>query len=295
MPNGEENVRLAILMTSHNRVANTLDCLTALKKQKPCKASVDLFLVDDGSTDGTALAASGIFPNATVIRGDGNLYWGGGMRLAFSQAMRKDYDFYLWLNDDTHLDEDALLRIFQAYADASLQLGGLLIIVGSTHDHESETVTYGGWRRRAGKLGSISWELIPPQMEHWTLCDTMNGNCVLIPRTVVERNGNLDTNFTHAMGDLDYGLRAIKKGCQVVIAPGYYGICGANSGAGLWTDERLPLLVRWEKLLSPKGLPIREWMIFSRRHKGNPWLLVWLSPYLMFWVNALLCALGIKK
>jgi len=206
MPNSEENVRLAVLMTCHNRVANTLDCLEALRKQQPFGASFDLFLVDDGSTDGTARAVQDFFPGAIIIQGDGNLYWCGGMRVAFAQAMQNDYDFYLWLNDDTQLDNDALLRVFHAYADASSQLGDLLIAVGSTRDRESGAVTYGGWRQRAGKLGSISWEKIPPHMKHWIACDTINGNCVLIPRAVVERIGNLDINFIHSMGDLDYGF-----------------------------------------------------------------------------------------
>ena len=295
MSNGEETLRLAVLMTCHNRAADTVDCLTALKNQKPFGASMDLFLVDDGSTDGTTLAVGRIFPDAVVIRGGGNLYWCGGMRVAFAQAMQKDYDFYLWLNNDTCMDEDALLRTFQTYADASSQLGGLMIIVGSTYDRESGNMTYGGWRQRAGKLGSISWEKISPQAEHWIPCDSMNGNCVLIPRSVVKRTGNLDINFTHSMGDLDYGLRARKEGCQIVIAPGYYGVCSANDGSGLWTDDRLPLLVRWNKLLGPKGLPIKEWMIFCRRHKGRVWVLAWGSPYLLFWVNALRQALGTKQ
>ena len=295
MPSGEENLSLAVLMTCHNRVTNTLDCLAALKNQKPFGASLDLFLVDDGSEDGTAQAVAGIYHDATIIQGDGSLYWCGGMRVAFAQAMQKGYDFYLWLNDDTYLDEDALLRIFKTYADASSQLGDSLIIVGSTRDRESGTMTYGGWRQRAGRLGSISWEKLPPQMKHWIPCDTMNGNCVFIPRAVVKKNGNLDVKFTQSMGDLDYGLRAREAGCQVVIAPGYYGVCEENDGAGLWTDYRLPLFVRWKKLLGPKGLPVKEWLFFSRRHKGRFWLLVWLSPYLMFWLNALLNLLGIKK
>ena len=295
MSSDNENLRLAVLMTCHNRIANTTDCLEALKKQKPFGASIDLFLVDDGSTDGTALAVSSIWPAATVIQGDGSLYWCGGMRIAFAQAMLKGYDFYLWLNDDTHLDEDALFRIFQTFTDASLQLGNLLIVVGSTCERESGTMTYGGWHQRAGKLFSISWEIIKPQMNRWITCDTMNGNCVLIPRTVVEKNGNLDVNFSHSMGDLDYGLRARKNGCQIVLAPGYYGVCSANNGAGLWVDDSQPIIVRWKKLLGPKGLPIKAWMIFCRRHKGHTWILVWLSPYFMFWVNEFFRFLRVKK
>jgi len=63
-------------------------------------------------------------------------------------------------------------------------------------------------------------------------------------------------------------LRARKEGCQIVIAPGYFGVCSANDGAGLWTDDRLPFLVRWKKLLGPKGLPIKEWMISRAVTRG---------------------------
>lgn len=80
-----------------------------------------------------------------------------------------------------------------------------------------------------------------------------------------------------------------------MFAPGYYGVCSANDGAGLWADDRLPLLVRWRKLLGPKASPIKEWMVFSRRHKGHLRVLLWLSPYLIFWVNALLHSLGVKR
>jgi GT2 family glycosyltransferase len=295
MSNSEQKLRLAVLMTCYNRVKNTIECLTTIKKQKPFAASVELFLVDDGSSDGTALAVAEVFPQATVILGDGNLYWCGGMRVAFAQAIERDYDFYLWLNDDTCLDDDALFRLFQTYNYASSQLGASLIIVGSTCERESGAMTYGGWRQRVGKLGSISWEKIQPLMNQWTTCDTMNGNCVLISRNVVKKIGNLDINFTHSMGDLDYGLRAKQAGCQIVIAPGYYGVCSDNDGSGLWNDERLPLLLRWRKLLGPKGSPIKEWLVFSRRHKGPLWMLVWISPYLMFWINTLLRLLGIKK
>src|SRR5437879_10926345 len=61
-------------------------------------------------------------------------------------------------------------------------------------------------------------------------CDTMNGNCVLIQRSVVPRLGNLDHHFTHSMPDLDYGLRAKRAGCSVSVAPGYVGDCVTNSG-----------------------------------------------------------------
>ena len=295
MPSGEKSLRLAVLMTCHNRVADTTACLKALRRQESYGGSIELVLTDDGSTDGTDHAALNIFPDAAIVKGDGNLYWCGGMRAAFARSIQDDYDFYLWLNDDTLLEVDAIKRMYQTYLDASAQLGESLIVVGSTREQNSANMSYGGWRLSRGGLFSISWDKILPDQEKWLSCDTMNGNCVLISRAAVKLNGNLDNSFTHAMGDLDYGLRAKTAGCGIVISPGYYGVCSANDGTGLWTDKKLPVLVRWKKLLGPKGLPISEWKVFTQRHAGRLWILNWLGPYLKFWLKALDHGWRIKK
>ena len=107
--------------------------------------------------------------------------------------------------------------------------------------------------------------------------------------------GNIDPGYTHGMGDMDYGLRAKQAGCQIVVAPGFHGYCSANDGAGLWTDTTLPLLERWQKLLGPKGLPLQEWKLFTRRHAGGLWVINWLWPYVKFWSNALVRSLGFGK
>ena len=114
--------QLAVLITCHNRRDTTLSCLKALYQQD---VIIDVFLVDDGSSDGTTEAINSYYPDVNVIEGNGNLYWGGGMRLAFAEAMKHSYSYYLWLNDDTLLEPQAinnLLDIRQsAYSDA-LQL-----------------------------------------------------------------------------------------------------------------------------------------------------------------------------
>ena len=162
MPNSEKSLRLVVLMTCHNRVAETRACLETLQRQQSYGGSVDLVLTDDGSTDGTDQAVLEIFPEATIIKGDGNLYWCGGMRTAFARAIQDDYDFYLWLNDDTQLDKDAIARMHQTYLDASAQLGEALIVVGSTREQNSESMSYGGWRLRKGRFFSISLDKIYP-------------------------------------------------------------------------------------------------------------------------------------
>jgi GT2 family glycosyltransferase len=281
-------VRIAALMACHNRVVSTTQSVRSLKSQTVPGVSVDLFLVDDGSRDGTSQAVRDLFPQAIILAGDGNLFWCGGVRWAFEEAINKNYDFYFWLNDDTILEQGALARLLDTYRVVSRDACGATIVAGSTRDPKTGRFTYGGWSQYRKPTGVISWKKTPPHMETPLACATMNGNIVLIAKSVVERIGNLDVAFVHTMGDLDYGLRAIKSGCRVYIAPGYHGTCASNDQPGWKAGSQAPLSLRWKQLLGPKGFPIKAWRVFTYRHKGPLWFLAWLEPYILFWLKSIL-------
>ena len=229
-------------MTCYNRRETTLRCLDSLYAQKlPDGLSLAIFLVDDGCTDGTGAAVKAAHPDIQVIPGTGDLFWCNGMRLAWDRAAKEDPDFYLWLNDDVQLREDAVHKLLATYAEdrgqradvsvssQSAVLGlqssdDLTIIVGSTCDPETGAYTYGG-QRKTGKHPA-KFDQVPPQ-DVPVECDTFHGNIVLVPRAVYGKIGNMHP-FGHAMGDTDYGLRARRAGCRVVVAPGFAGACGQN-------------------------------------------------------------------
>lgn len=279
--------RIAILITCHNRKEKTLACLEALyQNDLPEGYSLHVILVDDGSTDGTSEAVWARYPTVEIIKGDGNLYWNKGMHRAFARAMEIGFDAYLWLNDDTILYPGTIVRLLNVWHSSKSQTGEDSIIVGSSQDHVTAHLTYGGLVRYSA-LKRLRYTLIQPG-EQPVECHTMNGNCVLLPHTVAQRIGNLDPVFTHGMGDIDYGLRATKAGCTIWVAPGYVGMCELNSGKGLWADSSISLWDRWKKLLGPLGLPPVEWLIFTRRHSGWLWPLYWLNTYVKFWIKGLL-------
>lgn len=279
--------RVAILVTCYNRRDNTLLSLDTLYKQTvPLGTILQVYLVDDGSEDGTADAVRATYPQTTVLEGRGDLFWNGGMRLAFSEALKVGYDHYLWLNDDTVLDPNALSKLLCTY-DSLAELGKPdAIVVGSVRDAVSGHTTYGGvvrtdrWRR-------LRFQRVEPTDDAQE-CETMNGNCVLIPHTVVARVGNLDSAFTHGMGDYDYGLRARNAECSVWVAPGYVGSCSRNPVEGNWNDTTLPLRTRLRKVASPKGLPPAQWGTFAKRYAGPFWPLFWAQPYLRLISSSLL-------
>lgn len=279
--------KLAVLIACHNRVAHTLRCVQALTSQGEAGVDLHIYLVDDGSSDGTAEAVSRMPAEVRILRGDGSLFWGGAIRLAFEHAMLDRYDYYLWLNDDTCLDPDALARMIMTHRALAAKTVGPVIVVGSTRDPDTGEFTYGGWRACTRRLGPTTWEKVPPDMEAPIDCDTFNGNCVLIPANAATKVGNIDPVFRHGLGDIDYGLRAARMGCRLVVAAGYFGTCTHNKGHGSWIDRSLPVLTRWRKLLGPKGLPFRAWWVFTRRHKGNLWLLSWVAPYVLIWFDVL--------
>jgi GT2 family glycosyltransferase len=267
--------QLAVIMTCYNRRNTTLACLRALYQQTN---DFDVYLTDDGSSDGSAEAIKAEYPEVKIIQGDGNLFWVGGMRLAFGEAIKNQHDYYLWLNDDTFVEADALSKLLQIHQNLITQGHADSIVVGSTKDPITGKATYGG-ALKSPKWYSNKFEFLEPSSSPQQ-CDAMYGNCVLIPKTVVAKVGNIDTAFVHSLGDLDYGLRAGKFGCQIWVAPGYVGTCSKNSIRNSWADTNLNLVERLKKVLQIKGFPLKPWTTFCSRHSGPFWIFYWFLPYI---------------
>jgi GT2 family glycosyltransferase len=85
---------------------------------------------------------------------------------------------------------------------------------------------------------------------------------------VAQAVGNLDLTIEHAMGDTDYGLRALRAGFRSFVGAGIVGYCSDNSAVGTYHDDPLSLRRRWLLLLSRQGLSMRSGLHFTRRHGG---------------------------
>jgi GT2 family glycosyltransferase len=234
---------IAVLLTCHNRKDKTLQCLDDLFHQQGLGIDffVGVFLVDDGSTDGTAEAIKLKFPSVNIIQGDGNLYWNRGMHLAWKTAATTgDFDYYLWLNDDTFLFENAIQTLLRGAQLSNFKS----VICGSTLSLESNTISYGGFSKDSKML-------IPNGQLQESFA--INGNCVLIPKFIFKAIGLLDKRFPHAIGDFEYGLRVRKNHLSSFISEGYVGTCEGSDKLPLWCSSEAPLHQRIKSLYSPLG------------------------------------------
>ena len=228
-------MKIAVLIASHNRRDATLGCMSRLLPQ--LGADDGVYLVDDGSCDGTTAAVAELNDKRTkVINGDGSLFWAKGMRKAWeaADAESQDWDGYLWLNDDMELRLDAIAEMMDVNDGES-------VVVGELENAKGEIV-YG---MRPGGL--------------------FTGNCVLVPRKVYERLGMICGEYSHAWADSDYAMRAKRAGIGIVSA----GVVGKAEGhpnrpslKGLILRERIGML------RNPKGWNLHDLWLYRQRNWG---------------------------
>lgn len=257
---------IAVLMTVHNRCQKTLACLESLFGQQKGDYELEVYLTDDGCTDDTVPQINQRYPSVKIIHGNGSLFWNRGMLAAWKEAAKTKHDFYLWLNDDTLLVEDAINRL----RDCSYGHNNICVIVGSTQDNiNNQTITYGGRDK------SRKHFLILPDAEKSLPCDTFNGNIVLIPNSVFSKVGFNDNFFHHGFGDIDYGLRVTTNGLQNFIAPGVYGYCKRNNPIPIFRRKGKNLIQRYKLLYSPLGFNPNEDFHLNKKNNNIVMCCLW--------------------
>lgn len=250
-------MRTAVMLACYNRKEMTERCLLSLKNQwrKREQDRFDIYVFDDGSTDGTADMLRESFPEVTVVHGGGSTFWCGSMYALMKLAVLENYDFYLMINDDVEFYENAVEVMFRSHERAQGSCG----IAGTMKSHVSGEATYGG-RDEKEKLVIPNGSLQP--------CCLANWNCFLVDRHVIEKVGIIDGKYKHSWGDFDFSFRMVQNHIPLYVAEEYVGECEANSGEGSYKDPAVSRRRRLKKLLSPKGLPFGSYVRYNMKRKG---------------------------
>ena len=111
--------RLSIIVVTYNSVGAVERCLEALARDPP-SAGHDVVLVDNASTDGTALKARRDWPDIRVVDAGANL---GFARACNVGIRRSSGELVLLLNPDARVMPgalDAMTRVLDARPDAAV-------------------------------------------------------------------------------------------------------------------------------------------------------------------------------
>lgn len=296
-------MKIAALYTCFNRREKTLLSIKSLYESQACynnQASdpieLEIFLTDDGCTDGTAKAIRREFGDKVINiqKGDGYLFWAGGMRLAWSVAHNRnnEWDYYLLLNDDTIILDTCFSEILSSEEYCRVIYNKEGIISGITCSSSNpKVITYGGdifLNRFTGKTKRLG------ASERPQMVDMTNANIMLVPVSIVNEVGIFYNGFIHSAADADYSMMARHKGFPVLITAKACGICDDDHFDEINNSQRICKMSFKERIAYYKH-PLRsgnDYLTLVKRNMPLRFPLTWMFnkvrlifPRLYFSIN----------
>jgi GT2 family glycosyltransferase len=271
--------RVAVVIPVHNRRDTTLQCLRSLSRIDRHRLELRIFVVDDGSTDGTADAIRSNFPEVQVIEGDGSLHYAAGTNLGLNAALEWNPDFVLAVNDDEVFHPNFLQRLLQtADIEPRAIIGALLLLWDQPH-----RVFQVGFYWDTLKGG---WQ-VPDDMTAFSVPETpfevggLAGNCVLIPAQAIRECGVLDEKrFPHGWGDIQYFTRLKRNGWKLLVDPKALVWCEPNTYPP--PLHREPLKKVFSILLKDRRHPLNLQRQFIARWESSPSKLAALGAFFLY-------------
>ena len=213
-------MKIAIVVPVHNRKDITLNYLRQMREISSAEALLDLVIVDDGSTDGTAQAISERYPDVVILHGDGNLWWTGAVNVGVQYAVDRHCDYVLIMNDDLDLDRDFLVYLMKVViANPGALVSSVLL---NRSDKGEEEIIAAGFKM-VGFFGDMralyAGKRYDRDLGEAVPCDLLTGASLAIPIDVFHKIGIFDNlNFPHNWGDFEFTRRASLKGYPCLVA-----------------------------------------------------------------------------
>lgn len=272
-------IQVATILTVFNRKQKTLSCLQHLfdavdtynrQDKMTDKLTITVFLTDDGCTDGTADAVKDAFlrKDIHIIQGTGSLFWAGGMRLAWHEAVHfgTQWDYFLLLNDDTCVYDNVFTELFETDEYGYQQTGRHGLASGITcQPKQKEKTTYGGFNYVSGARmkSNLALPTGKPQQVELT-----HANILLVHHSVTDSIGIFHEGYQHGGADFDYSLTASRHGFPTLVTAATCGECDYDHNSN--EDEirelcRMSLKERKRYLDSPTHSD-HDFLLFLRRN-----------------------------
>jgi len=244
---------LTVSVISADNRGLLLPCLDSLYHSTH-NITLEVWLVDNASTDGTTAAVEAAFPQVKIIRNKTRRGFSTNNNLVLNQGLGR---YFILLNDDTLVRDGALDQLIE-FMDAHPEVGA--VSGAQVNPNGSLQHAFGRFPNPLleGLWPPAKWSpLLVQRREEPFEVDWVCGAAMLVRREIIEQVGVLDAAFDPIYSEeVDWCYRIKQAGWKVFLLPHaqiiHYG--------GQTMNRVMPR--KYELLLSHKAL-------FFRKHRGN--------------------------
>jgi hypothetical protein len=212
---------------------------------------IEVIVVDNGSSDGSAEMVATEFPSCVLIRNENNRGFCAANNQGFAVARAP---FFALLNNDAIAEPDwlsALLDVLQPRSSAAMAASKILVYEQRDKIDKAGHLIYPDGQNR----GRGSGEIDHGQYDRVEEVAWPDGCAAMYRREMIEQIGGFDEDFFAYADDAELGLRARIAGWTCVYNPAavVYHRRGQTLGTG--SAARLRLIERNRILLAAKLFP----------------------------------------
>ncbi len=191
-------VRVTVILLNFNGNGETLESLVSVRAND--YPGLEILVVDNGSTDGSAQLIQSMFPDVHVLRDSNNQGYARGMNRGIIMSLQRGSELVFLLNTDTVVDSTVISELVRFLGDnADVGAAGPRVVLRNELDSE-ESAPDGGLDRPVDD-------------------DSLSGCAVMIRREAIERVGLMDENYFFYWEDVDWWRRMTDGGFRVVYVP----------------------------------------------------------------------------
>jgi GT2 family glycosyltransferase len=225
-------IKLAIITINYNGLADTIDLLESLKKaKKEPYLNVQVYVIDNGSSDDSIDVLSRRFPEIRLIQSPTNLGFSAGNNLGIKVALKEKADWIMLINNDTLIDKSLFKNIYKSpLQDKKVGVLGGLIYFAKGFEFKKKYK-----KEDLGKViwfagGKLDWNNI--YGSHYLVdkvdnedskeaysTDFITGAFLLTRFDVLKKTGIFDEDYFMYLEDVDLCYRIQKKGFKTLLDP----------------------------------------------------------------------------
>jgi glycosyltransferase involved in cell wall biosynthesis/GT2 family glycosyltransferase len=253
-------LRITAITPVHNRCQLTLDCLQTMFASDLEGIDLRVIVVDDGSTDDTAAAIAERFPQVRVIKGDGSLWYSGGVNAGLEAAAGGHADSILLFNNDSRFPPGTIRQLALTSRQRPGSIVGAALIEWDGGGRVFQTgmfwqTSFGGWR-------TLNQQTLADLPDGPWPVEVLAGNCLLAPAAALRSSGFMDAANLPNFGDCDLTARLRRQGWRLLIDPAAHVLCEPNAMPARLSAMRWPELydALWRRRTSYHNLRQRHAM-----------------------------------